>query len=164
MANAFDAEAGGVHRLLHPDGQRDGSRAPGRLQGEAREHHALIGAENLTKLDAQIQARQKELASTRIADATEVLEYLTSVMRREKTETVVVTLSEEQTDFVPGPDGKLHKRTVKRETPKIVEIPARLADANKAAELIGKRLMLWTERTQVGLELPVFLGEDELAD
>ena len=123
-----------------------------------------IGAENLTKLDAQIQARQKELASTRIADATEVLEYLTSVMRLEKTETVVVTLSEEQTDFVPGPDGKLHKRTVKRETPKTVEIPARLADANKAAELIGKRLMLWTERTQVGLELPVFLGEDELAD
>ena len=123
-----------------------------------------IGAENLTKLDAQIQARQKELASTRIADATEVLEYLTSVMRREKTETVVVTLSEKQMDFVPGPDGKLHKRTVKRETPKTVEIPARLADANKAAELIGKRLMLWTERTQVGLELPVFLGEDELAD
>ncbi|MGI5884702.1 MAG: terminase small subunit [Candidatus Spyradocola sp.] len=123
-----------------------------------------VGAENLTKLDAQIQARQKELASTRIADATEVLEYLTSVMRREKTETVVVTLSEEQTDFVPGPDGKPHKRTVKRETPKIVEIPARLADANKAAELIGKRLLLWTERAQVGLELPVFLGEDELAD
>ena len=63
-----------------------------------------------------------------------------------------------------GTDGKLHKRTVKRETPQIVEIPARLADANKAAELIGKRLMLWTERAQVGLELPVFLGEDELAD
>lgn len=49
------------------------------------------GAENLSKpyLKAFITAKMEEIESHKIADAKEVLEYLTSVMRGEQTEDVV---------------------------------------------------------------------------
>src|SRR5690554_1783764 len=52
----------------------------------------FIGSENLTKPHIQnyIDQRLKELESRRIADAKEVLEYLTAVMRGEEEETVIV--------------------------------------------------------------------------
>lgn len=49
----------------------------------------VIGSENLTKLNNQIQSRLEELESERIADAQEVLERLTSILRGEETDYVV---------------------------------------------------------------------------
>lgn len=108
-----------------------------------------IGSENLGKLGDLIQERLAAIASARIADATEVMEYLTSVMRRERKEVVVVTLVRERSEFVPDSDGRLRKQTVREEFPELVEIPARLCDANKAAELLGKRYRLFTDRVEV---------------
>ena len=100
-----------------------------------------IGSENLSKPD--IQEYIKELAAPgdnkRIADAREVLEYLTSVMRREAKEYTVVTLKTE--DVFYDDNGK--RITRKREEPRVVEIPSKLSDANKAAEMLGKNLALW---------------------
>lgn len=94
-----------------------------------------------------------KLHSDRIADAQEVMEYLTAVMRREKKETVVVTLNEEVSKYVPDENGTMRKQTTKQEIPQLVEIPAKLSDANKAAELLGKRYSLFTEKVEVsGLE------------
>lgn len=111
-----------------------------------------IGSENLAKLGELINERLSEIASDRIADATEVMEYLTSVMRREHKENIVVTIKEELSKYVPDENDTMRKQTVKTEVPKLVEIPARLADANKAAELLGKRYRLFVDVVDAKVE------------
>lgn len=100
-------------------------------------------------IKAYIDAELEKLHSERTADAKEVIEYLTSVMRREETESVVVTLSQEKSKYVPDNNGTMRKQTEKTEIPQIVEIPAKLSDANKAAEMLGKYYALFTDRTQI---------------
>ena len=80
----------------------------------------------------------EELASEKIASIREIQEYLTAVMRRELKESVVVTTTEEKSIYKPDADGKMRKHTTKKEVPQIVEIPAKLSDANKAAETLAK--------------------------
>lgn len=106
-----------------------------------------------------IENRMEELKSKAIADQTEVLEYLTSVMRREKKEVVVVTVTKEESKWV---DGK--KQTTKTEVPELVEIPAKLSDANKAAELLGKRYKLFTDKQEVEVTTPTIINDIPLDD
>lgn len=110
-----------------------------------------IGAENLTKPDLQnyIAELMNEVKKDTIADATEIMEYFTTVMRREYKENVVVTTVEEISTYVSDENGIPRKQTIKKESPQIIEIPARLVDANKAAELLGKRYGMFTEKQQV---------------
>lgn len=107
----------------------------------------------------------EKLQSERVADVQEVLEYLTSVMRREKKESVVVTLTREQSEYKADETGKPRKHTVKEEIPQVVEIPAKLSDANKAAELLGKRYSLFTDKVNVTGEIPIVItGSEKLED
>lgn len=124
-----------------------------------------IGNENLKKPELQnyIAELMNEVKRDTIADATEVMEYLTAVMRREYKENVVVTTTEETSTYVPDEKGTPRKHTIKKESPQIVEIPARLMDANKAAELLGKRYGLFTDKVEVdGVAQVIFSGEDDL--
>ncbi|TDM41822.1 terminase small subunit [Macrococcoides goetzii] len=116
-----------------------------------------VGAENLKKpyIAEYIDNRMNEIKSQAIADQTEVLEYLTSVMRREKKESQVVTLSRTESKWI---DGK--KQTVTEEYTEIVETPARLSDANKAAELLGKRYRLFTERHEIDANAVIQIVDD----
>lgn len=135
--------------------------------GYSEKTAAVIASENLRKPNIQeyIEKRLAEKESSLIADQDEVMRYLTSVMRREKSENVVVTVTEKRSFFEPDEHGKMQKKTEEKETPVIVEIPARLADANKAAELLGKRYCLFTDKVQADVALPVvFSGADELED
>ena len=120
-----------------------------------------IGTENLRKPEIKkyIDKRMADIEKGLVADQEEVMRYLSAVMRREKKECVVVTLKKETSKFVPDAEGKLRKQTVKEEVPKIVEIPARLCDANKAAEMLAKRYGLLKD--SVSLEVtPVVLKDD----
>ncbi len=92
-----------------------------------------IGSENLTKLDFFIKERLKELEDKRIAKAEEVLKYLTAAMRGEIDEEVVVV---ENTG-----DYESKARIVKK------QISAR--ERIKAAELLGKRYALFTDKLDV---------------
>lgn len=125
-----------------------------------------IANENLTKPDINeyIANRMAEKEKELIADQDEVLRYLTAVMRREKTESVVVTLNKETSKYVPDENGTMRKQTVKEEVPQIVRIPARLSDSNKAAELLGKAYGAFSADVQVDVVVPVFGGEDALED
>ena len=107
---------------------------------------------NKPKIKEYIDKQLDELHNERTADAQEVLEYLTSVMRREKKECIVVTLTKETSTYVPDEQGKPRKQTIKEEMAQIVEIPAKLSDANKAAELLGKRYGLYTDKLDVNNE------------
>lgn len=62
-----------------------------RLSGYSKRIANRIGTENLSKpvIKKAIDARLKELESQRVADAQEVLEHLTAVVRGEMTEEVV---------------------------------------------------------------------------
>lgn len=122
------------------------------------------GANRLLKND-KVQARLKELAdeiaSDKIAGIKEIQEYLTSVMRREHTESVVVTLSEKKSFYAPDENGTMRKQTIEKDVPQIVEIPARLSDANKAAETLAKMQGGFDNKLALELTVPVFVGEDE---
>jgi len=106
-----------------------------------------IGEENLKKpeLKTYIDERLEQLHSEKIADAQEVLEYLTSVMRGEHTEQVL-RLDGDGVQVVDS-----------------VQTPTR--DKLKAAELIGKRYGMFKDAVDLGGAVPVVIsGGDDLAD
>lgn len=61
--------------------------------------YASVGAENLKKLAHFINERLHELKKEKTADLTEILEFLTSVLRGEITETVFYPISGEREDI-----------------------------------------------------------------
>lgn len=118
-----------------------------------------------TAVKEYIEKRMAEKESELIAEQDEVLKYLTSVMRREYAEHVVVTLSEKKSYYEPDANGTMRKKTEEREEPKVVAIPARLSDANKAAELLGKRYGLFKDSVDLNGAIPVVIsGADDLED
>ena len=103
----------------------------------------------------------KDLNKSSIASIEEILEYYTRVMRRQETESVVVTIKEKVTGMVTNPEtGKKERRTVEKETPKVVEIPTRISDANKAAEMLGKNFGIWTEKVKLDGNQSITFVED----
>lgn len=109
------------------------------------------GADNLKKLQIKsyIDARMAEKESELIADQDEVLKYLTSVMRGQSKASVVVV--ESTGDFT----------SAAREMEKAPDEKERL----KAAELLGKRYGLYTDKVQqevdMDLNITVDYGEDD---
>ena len=99
----------------------------------------VIGAENLSKpsLKRYIDQRMAEKESALIADQDEVLKYLTAVMRGESRASVVVV--ESTGDFM----------TEAREMQKAPDERERL----KAAELLGKRYGLYTEKVEQAVDM-----------
>lgn len=119
--------------------------------------HKLVAHSGIKEyITARMQEKEDEL----IAKQDEVMRYLTSVMRREMSENVVVTLSEKKSYYAPDENGTMRKRTEEKETPQVVRIPARLSDANKAAELLGKAYGIYTERIESDLDLDLNITID----
>lgn len=110
-----------------------------------------IGNENLSKpeLRTYIDERLVEIQSKKIASAEEVMQYLTSVLRGEESEEVVV---------VEGcGDGYSNATTMD----KSVGAKERI----KAAELLAKRYGLLTDKIGVEGVVPVVIsGDDELEE
>ena len=135
--------------------------------GYSKKTAGVIANENLNKpyIREYIDKRLAEKEEALVAKQDEVMKYLTSVMRREKTEHIVVTLSKETSTYVPDDTGTMRKQTVKEEIPEIVEIPAKLSDSNKAAELLGKAYGIYTDKVDVEGAIPVVIsGADDLED
>lgn len=119
--------------------------------GYAKKTACSIGAENLRKplIKAYIDERLDQIDDAAIAKQEEVLKYLTSVLRGQSASEVVV---------VEGiGDGASEARTVT----KAPDEKERL----KAAELLGKRYGLYTDRLDATLTGNViFEGSDEIPD
>lgn len=106
----------------------------------------LIANDNIKNY---IDEKMKQIESERIAKAEEVLEYLTKVIRNEEEEEVVVTVN--------VGDFQTEVQKVKK------ELSAK--DKIKAAELLGKRYRLFTDKVEADVnQVVVFTGEDELED
>ena len=123
--------------------------------GYSKKTARKIGQENLTKLAIRnyIDKRMAEKESELIASQDEVMKYLTAVMRRQKTESVVVTLKEETSKYIPDENGTMRKQTIRREVPEVVKIPAMLRDSNKAAELLGKAYGIYTDKVETDIDM-----------
>lgn len=109
--------------------------------GYSEKTAGVIGANLLknVKVSEEIKKRLEDIKSDSIAEAQEVLEYFTRVMRREEKEQVVVTIKDETANWVLGDDGHYRKDTVKTERVEVVEIKTKLSDANTAAIQLAKR-------------------------
>jgi phage terminase small subunit len=137
--------------------------------GYSEKSARVIANENLTKpyIKEYIEKRMAEKEAELIADQNEVMKYLSAVMRREHTESVVVTLQKKVEKWVKDEDtGKLKKQTVTEESPAIVDIPARLSDANKAAELLGKAYGIYTDKidAEVDMDLNIVVDYGDESD
>lgn len=98
---------------------------------------------------AYLDERLEQLHSERTADAAEVMEYLTAVLRGESTASVVVVES--------VGDGCSEARTITK--------PPDERERLKAAELLGKRFGLFTDKVNVEGSIPVVIaGDDKIAD
>lgn len=131
--------------------------------GYSEKTAAQTAARLLTNVNVQeyIKKRMAEKEDALIAKQDEVLQTLTRVLRRQEMDTVVVTCKERSSGY--DENGK--KVIVEKEIPRVVQIPTRVNDLNKAAELLGKRYGLYTEKieTDVDMELNINIdyGEDD---
>ena len=97
--------------------------------------------DNGGKISEYINERLSEIASNRIADQTEVMEYLTRLMRGEETETEMMNVGNFEQE--------------------LVEVPVKHNIRKQAAELIGKRYALWTDKldAKVDNNIKITLGD-----
>ncbi|MEN3130833.1 terminase small subunit [Bacillus cereus] len=100
-----------------------------------------MGSENLAKphLKSYIEKRMAEKDEERVASQDEILHFLTQVMRGETTEQIPVGKGE-------GYFTLENKDTY-------------VKDRVKAAELLGKRHMMWTEKKEVSITVPTFVDD-----
>ena len=103
------------------------------------------GSRLLTKANvkAYIDERLEKLQSERVADQQEVMEYLTAVMRGKKTEPLLVL------------DGEGKQKVVDAIPP----VQAR----TKAAELLGKRYRLFTDKVELDATVEQVVFEDDIS-
>lgn len=91
-----------------------------------------------------LNEKMDELSSPVIANAQEVLEYLTRALRGEITEEVIITEG--------VGNGISEARSVRKEIS--------IKDRNKAAELLGKRYRLFTEKIELDSNVQVTIIDD----
>ena len=110
--------------------------------GYSKKTARAVGQRLLTNVDIKkyIEQQLQKLKNEKIADAQEVLEYLTSVMRGEQKEQVALLTGEGVQDLVQK------------------DVSAK--DRLKAAELIGKRYALFTEKVELQGETTVQIVDD----
>lgn len=99
--------------------------------------HKLVAHSGIKAL---IDERMEELKTERVADQQEILELLTSVSRGELRASALVGLgggAEEITE----------------------DMPPTMNERIKAAELLGKRYAMWTDKQQVENITPVFVED-----
>ncbi|EFG28629.1 terminase small subunit [Fusobacterium periodonticum] len=127
-----------------------GNATDAAIKAGYKEKYAGVNADKLlknTNIQKYIDELMQKLESERIASAEEVLQNLTAMMRGEIQEEVIVVEGEG--------DGVSSARIMKKQ----VSAKERI----KAAELLGKRHALFTDKTKIEGTLPVMIvGEDDL--
>lgn len=110
--------------------------------GYSKKSAYSIGVENLNKpeLKKYIDERMKEKEDSLIAKQDEVLKYLTSVMRGESSSSVLALCGEGMQEVIDKPPDEKERM--------------------KAAELLGKRYRLFTDKVEVEGAVPIVIVDD----
>ena len=126
-----------------------GNATESAIKAGYKEKYAGVNADKLlknTNISKYIRKITEERTNNRIAKAEEILEFLTATLRGEVTEEVVV-----------GGFGKSATEKISKNVD--------LKDRLKAAELLGKRYRLFTDKVEVDGVVPVMIvGESELEE
>ena len=134
----IDCNASRAYKAAYPHVKSDGA-------ARSSASKLLTNPNIKTYIDEQLQA----ISDAKTADAKEVMEYLTSVLRGESQAEIVV---------VEGVGDGISSAT------KITKAPDE-KEKLKAAELLGKRFGLFTDKVKMTGAVPVvFAGEDQLED
>lgn len=102
---------------------------------KARSHKMLENVGINQYIDENLEIIQKES----IAEADEIMRYLTRVLRAEEKEEVLVYVG----------DGMQEIQTIQPSA----------KDRIKAAELLGKRYRMWTDKHEVEIATPIFIDD-----
>ena len=111
--------------------------------GYSKNTASETGYENLRKphIKSRIDERMEKIKSEKIADQQEVMEYLTRLMRGEETETEMINVGNFEQE--------------------LVEIPVKHTIRRQAAELIGKRYSMWTDKVdQTNRNIEIVIGDE----
>ena len=84
------------------------------------------------------------MTDNEVARQDEVLAALPRILRRDATESAIVSTRSRVPTLCA--DGKV--RYAERTETRVVEIPPKISDVNRAADLLGRRCGLWSERTE----------------
>ena len=107
---------------------------------KARSHKMLENVGINQYIDENLEIIQKES----IAEADEIMRYLTRVLRAEEKEEILVYVG----------DGMQEIQTIRPSA----------KDRIKAAELLGKRYRMWTDKHEVEVTTPIFIDDVPLDD
>ncbi|MCI2927913.1 terminase small subunit [Staphylococcus hominis] len=102
---------------------------------KARSHKMLENVGINQYIDDNLEIIQKES----IAEADEIMRYLTRVLRAEEKEEILVYVG----------DGMQEIQTIQPSA----------KDRIKAAELLGKRYRMWTDKQEVEITTPIFIDD-----
>ncbi|MCC3712146.1 terminase small subunit [Staphylococcus hominis] len=102
---------------------------------KARSHKMLENVGINQYIDENLEIIQKES----IAEADEIMRYLTRVLRAEEKEEILVYVG----------DGIQEIQTIQPSA----------KDRIKAAELLGKRYRMWTDKQEVEITTPIFIDD-----
>lgn len=102
---------------------------------KARSHKMLENVGINQYIDDNLEIIQKES----IAEADEIMRYLTRVLRAEEKEEILVYVG----------DGMQEIQTIQPSA----------KDRIKAAELLGKRYRMWTEKQEIEITTPIFIDD-----
>ncbi|MDN6670671.1 MAG: terminase small subunit, partial [Staphylococcus equorum] len=93
-----------------------------------------------TTIFSYINKQLEELKTEKVADQQEILEYLTSIVRGEQQEQTLIGLGE-------GAQG-------------VTDIDVSSVQRIKAAELLGKRYSMWTDKKEIRADVtPIFVDD-----
>lgn len=107
---------------------------------KARSHKMLENVGINQYIDDNLEIIQKES----IAETDEIMRYLTRVLRGEEKEEILVYVG----------DGMQEIQTIQPSA----------KDRIKAAELLGKRYRMWTEKQEIEITTPIFIDDVPLDD
>jgi len=127
---------------------KDGNATAAAIRaGYSKKTAFVIGFENLRK--PNIQEYLKNIMDTKdnklIASGDEVLQTLTRILRREEKEHIVITCKRKKSYH----DENGNKIIEESEEPQIVEVPTKIFDVNKSAELLGKSHQLFVDKLDI---------------
>ena len=135
--------------LIDLNGTRAYKAAYTKVKNDEVAHSCATKLLRNASVRAYIDEQLEALHSAKTADAAEVMEYLTAVLRGESEASVVVVES--------VGDGCSEARTISK--------PPDERERLKAAELLGKRFGLFTDKVNVEGNIPVVIaGDDKIAD
>lgn len=112
---------------------------------------------NMPEVKEYIEERMAELDEELIADQREILRMLTRQARRQEIDYQVVLTKK------PAFDDNGNFLGIE-EKPEVIELPTQNKDSIKAAELLGKRYGLWTDKVDMDITVPEIIFDVPLED